>query len=672
MGVRGLWAFLKPLSTQIPFSDLRNYRIAIDISIWINKLLRGNVKSGAKRSIKDVLIIFYKKLCELMLLGIKPIFVFDGSPPEIKLRCLHKRRLQREIIEKRAEDIKFQITKEAMLEHAVNSNCNEFLTALKKINYEQDKIDPLKVDNTIHAQPSDQFYIAHNIKRIDIDSTEYNDLSNTEKYEYLLFLHDLIKYEIPDVTSSNELSTKQLDKFVLLGKINKKCDELSQIHQRSRLKRTFPEMNVKLSSVNSHAIFSNPTQYYAFLKDTGLIKDEHIPELNSPHTSISTLNTKIKMNSLSYDVRNANTKINVKIQPRPLSSASNSSDSEPYRKLPNKSSITPFIPMAPEKKYTDSIQQQPIISKKTTCEFFEEPTSFFPSDPIQFSADINPVKNEIPLTFDKNCHILDDLIKTYSKYYNQSCSIPRELFIECCMLISLFGMAFIVAPGEAEAQCAALQNLGLCDLISSEDSDSFLFGAEKLIRGLFSLSSNKSLCLHSAHVELYDMKNVSLILGLNRELLICMAMISGCDYDDGLNGMGIKTAYKLITEFYDNGDVFEILKKIKNSEKILQKDCFENFPSQLVFRSLLKPLINDNKESFVWNEINFEMLEKYLEIKLGFCHFEIRNSFKVLKYIPNHTKANIDKSFDEYVIKLFSKNVEKISKKLRSYQNRIV
>ena len=46
----------------------------------------------------------------------------------------------------------------------------------------------------------------------------------------------------------------------------------------------------------------------------------------------------------------------------------------------------------------------------------------------------------------------------------------------------MFGLPYIIAPQEAEAQCAWLDTAGLVDGVVTDDNDAFLFGAQKVYR----------------------------------------------------------------------------------------------------------------------------------------------------------------------------------------------
>ena len=46
----------------------------------------------------------------------------------------------------------------------------------------------------------------------------------------------------------------------------------------------------------------------------------------------------------------------------------------------------------------------------------------------------------------------------------------------------MFGLPYIIAPQEAEAQCAWLDSAGLVDGVVTDDNDVFLFGAQRVYR----------------------------------------------------------------------------------------------------------------------------------------------------------------------------------------------
>ncbi|VUC30316.1 unnamed protein product [Clonostachys rosea] len=108
-------------------------------------------------------------------------------------------------------------------------------------------------------------------------------------------------------------------------------------------------------------------------------------------------------------------------------------------------------------------------------------------------------------------------------------------------LIRLFGFATHDAPGEAEAECALLQKRGIVDAVLSEDVDTIMFGCTRTLRNWSGESKGSTA---PTHVTLYDVHDMKLAdLGLNREGMVLVALMSGGDYlPDGIPGCGVKVA----------------------------------------------------------------------------------------------------------------------------------
>lgn len=112
---------------------------------------------------------------------------------------------------------------------------------------------------------------------------------------------------------------------------------------------------------------------------------------------------------------------------------------------------------------------------------------------------------------------------------------------------------YVVAPYEADAQMVYLEKRGLVDGIISEDSDLLVFGCKLLISKL----DKYGCCVEINRRDFCACREVSLT-GWTDADFRRMAIFSGCDYLDGLRGMGLKTAYRY-------------LRKHKTPEKVVQR-----------------------------------------------------------------------------------------------------
>ncbi|KAL2117522.1 hypothetical protein VTJ04DRAFT_7182 [Mycothermus thermophilus] len=116
---------------------------------------------------------------------------------------------------------------------------------------------------------------------------------------------------------------------------------------------------------------------------------------------------------------------------------------------------------------------------------------------------------------------------------------------------------YVVAPYEADAQLVYLERQGLISGIVSEDSDLLVFGAKRLLTKLDKYGQ----CVEINRRDFCAVREVSLTGWTDREFRH-MAILSGCDYLDSVNNIGLKTAYRLI-------------RKHKTPERIIKMLRFE-------------------------------------------------------------------------------------------------
>ncbi|KAI0737081.1 hypothetical protein C8Q80DRAFT_1214900 [Daedaleopsis nitida] len=149
--------------------------------------------------------------------------------------------------------------------------------------------------------------------------------------------------------------------------------------------------------------------------------------------------------------------------------------------------------------------------------------------------DIDAVRREID-------EEIRELNKQKKNALRDSEDITQQMVSQIMIMLRLFGIPYITAPMEAEAQCAALLSLGLVDGIITDDSDVFLFGGGRVLKNMFNQSKT---------VECYLLSDLERELGLDRDKLVRLAYLLGSDYTDGLPGVGPVVAMELLSEFPD-------------------------------------------------------------------------------------------------------------------------
>ena len=142
--------------------------------------------------------------------------------------------------------------------------------------------------------------------------------------------------------------------------------------------------------------------------------------------------------------------------------------------------------------------------------------------------------------------------------------LTKPMVDDAKRLLQLLGIPFAQAPSEAEAQTAYMAMRGDVWASSSRDYDSLLFGAPKLLRYL-TVSGREFLpskrISRPLKPELIDLKKLLSHYEITREQLIDLAILIGTDFNEGIRGIGPKTALKLIKK---HGGIENLPKGIKS------------------------------------------------------------------------------------------------------------
>ena len=120
-------------------------------------------------------------------------------------------------------------------------------------------------------------------------------------------------------------------------------------------------------------------------------------------------------------------------------------------------------------------------------------------------------------------------------------------------LLDLFGIPYIQAKADGEATAAYMNKTGMAYAVASQDYDSVLFGATKLIRN-FTNSGRRKLPNRNTYIdiepEMISYQKSLDALGITGEQIIDIGILVGTDFNpDGFERIGPKTALKMIKEY---------------------------------------------------------------------------------------------------------------------------
>ena len=199
--------------------------------------------------------------------------------------------------------------------------------------------------------------------------------------------------------------------------------------------------------------------------------------------------------------------------------------------------------------------------------------------------------------------------------------ITSQMTAEIQAMLRLFGLPYITAPMEAEAQCAQLATQRLVDGIITDDSDVFLFGGTPVYRHMFN---------PQRMVECYRLPDMTRELGLDQERLIQLAFLLGSDYTEGLSGVGPVLAMEILSVFRSlpdfaqwwrqvqmgaDTDLLDRHHKVRRRIKRALRDKVHldaDWPDANEEHAYTHPIVDDSDEPFVWGQADLDAVRAFL------------------------------------------------------------
>ena len=199
-----------------------------------------------------------------------------------------------------------------------------------------------------------------------------------------------------------------------------------------------------------------------------------------------------------------------------------------------------------------------------------------------------------------------DLQTAFSKA-TQSSRITNEIVESSRILLTYMGIPVVQASEEGEAQAAYMASKGDVWAASSQDFDSLLFGAPRLVRTL-TLTGRRRLPGsrrdRTVHLELIDLERALVHLDLSREQLIDLCILMGTDFNPGIRGIGPKKALSLIQ---GHGDIESALATMNQDIEQFQeiRDIFLNYEKIEEYDLSWKPADDQKVIEFLVEEHDF-------------------------------------------------------------------
>ena len=238
-------------------------------------------------------------------------------------------------------------------------------------------------------------------------------------------------------------------------------------------------------------------------------------------------------------------------------------------------------------------------------------------------AKINDIESKLnntdePLTEEQTDNLKKELVKIKRK----SIFITSEDIGRLVYFLDIMNIPHVKRNMEADLVCSRLSQLGIVDVVISEDMDHLTSGTNVLLRDFN--NKNNYVTVYKSQVAITD-------LAISNEKWIELCILFGCDYVPRIRGLGYKTSWKYISD-NKHSNIESIFDKILEKKRyVLPENYMNKFKrAKIIFENkgvieLCETAIFQNQEIF---DNQIDIVKNYLSKYTHFTEQKIKNRIK--------------------------------------------
>lgn len=226
------------------------------------------------------------------------------------------------------------------------------------------------------------------------------------------------------------------------------------------------------------------------------------------------------------------------------------------------------------------------------------------------------------------------------KHAQATSKLTSDMIEESKELLKYMGVPCIEAAHDGEAEAARLISEGIVWASASQDYDSMLFGAKRLIRNL-NINRKRKVRNTTVNVaiEYYTLDKILELLELERIQLIDIGILVGVDFFEGFKGVGEKTALKLIQEYGSIENIMENNVDVRGNPIAIEDDLLKQLRD--IFLIVEPP---EEPQHIKWTFPNEEGIRELLIERHNFGEKLLDSGInRLIKKKSSKTQTSLDK-----------------------------